>query len=212
MIAIGKKKTTDAVPAWHADFLNLLPDIRRHAVIAFRNLNSEAREEAIQETICNALRAYVRLVERDKTDLAYASVLARYGVAQVCSGRKVGGKLNARDVSSRYARRKQGFKVERLDRFDQEEQGWQEIVVEDRHAGPDVVAATRIDFRDWLNSLTERQRKIAVTLAGGETTNAAARKFNLTAGRISQVRRQLMEAWEAFTEETKTVSPMPAVA
>ena len=89
--------------------------------------------------------------------------------------------------------------MERLDRYDREEQGWQEIVVEDRRAGPAQVAATRIDFGDWWKLLTARQRKIANMLAIGETTNAAARKSGLTAGRISLIRRELMEAWLGFT-------------
>jgi hypothetical protein len=210
MIAIAKEKTKDTVPVWHKDFLALLPAIRRHASIAFRILNPEAREEAIQETVCNAMVAYRRLVELGKTNIAYPSVLARYGVAQTRSGRKVGGKLNGCDCMSRYARQKQGFQVERLDRFDQEEQGWQEIVVEDRHAGPDVVAATRIDFGDWLKTLTNRQRKIADLLAIGETTKTAAERFGLTAGRVSQVRRELKQAWEVFVGDSGCGRRAPA--
>ena len=62
-------------PAWHADFEAMIPTIENHAKIAFRHLDPEAREEAVQETLCNACQAYVRLVELGKTDVAYASVL-----------------------------------------------------------------------------------------------------------------------------------------
>lgn len=179
----------------------MLPAIRQHARIAFRDLDAEAKEEAEQEVICNAMRAYVRLVELDKTKIAYASALARYGVSQVRTGRKVGGKLNVKDVTSEYAQQKKGIKVERLDRYDQDEQGWREIVVEDRHAGPAEVAATKIDFDDWLKRLTSKQRRIAGMLALGETTRAVATKVGLTDGRVSQIRRELMEAWEDFTAE-----------
>jgi hypothetical protein len=122
-------------------------------------------------------------------------------------GRQVSCKLNGRDLLSRYAQQKQGFQVERLDRYDTEEQGWQETVVEDRHAGPDLVAATRIDFADFLNTLANKQRKIANFLANGETTKAAARKFRLTAGRVSQVRRELKQAWEAFVGDSGCRTP-----
>jgi DNA-binding NarL/FixJ family response regulator len=106
--------------------------------------------------------------------------------------------LNVKDMTSEYAQRAKGIKVERLDRYDQEEQGWQEIVVEDRHAGPADIATTRIDFRNWLNELTERQRSIANLLAVGETTRAVATKVGITDGRVSQVRRELMVAWREF--------------
>jgi len=35
-------------------------------------------------------------------------------------------------------------------------------------------------------------------LATGETTNAAAKKFRISAGRISQLRRELEESWKKF--------------
>jgi len=77
----------------------MIPRITRIAKISFRHLKPEAREEAVQEVLCNAWQAYDRLVERGKAGLAYASVLARYGVKQTLDGRKVGGRLNVRDVS-----------------------------------------------------------------------------------------------------------------
>ncbi len=71
MIAIPKEKTEEVTPAWHDGFLTMLPTIRRHATIAFRELDDEASEEAVQEVICNAMRAYVRLAELGKTNVAY---------------------------------------------------------------------------------------------------------------------------------------------
>jgi hypothetical protein len=164
MIAIAKQKSARTQPAWHQDFLAMLPTIRRHAQIAFRDLDAEARAEAVQEVTCNAMVAYRRLVELGKTDVAYASVLAKYGVAQTRAGRKVGNKLNARDVLSRYAQHKQGFAVEQLDRYRKEDEGWMEILVEDHHAGPAEIAATKIDFADWMKMLT----------ANSHTNNAGA--------------------------------------
>ena len=94
-------------PAWHDAFMEMVPAIETHAKIAFRHLDAEAREEAIQEVICNACCAYARLVELKKTDLAYPSALARFGVAQTKDGRKVGGQLNCRDVLSDYCQQKE---------------------------------------------------------------------------------------------------------
>ncbi len=77
--------------AWHAGFLAMLPAIRRHLRLAFRGLDPEARAEAVQEGICNAMIAYRRLYQRGKLDRAYPSPLAIYAARQVRDGRKVGG-------------------------------------------------------------------------------------------------------------------------
>jgi len=66
---VAKGKTNHIPPAWHQDFLDMLSAIRRHARITFRDHDDEAREEAVQEVACNAMRAYVRLVELGKTNV-----------------------------------------------------------------------------------------------------------------------------------------------
>jgi len=99
MVALAKsRRPRKSVPAWHARFLEMLPAIVQHARISFRHLRPEARAEAVQEVVCNTCCAVARLAELGKLDLAYPSVLARFGVAQVKDGRKTGSKLNCRDV------------------------------------------------------------------------------------------------------------------
>ncbi len=189
------------VPAWHAGFLRLLPDIRRQAQIRFRHADPEQRAYAVQEIIADTLVAYVRLAELGKEDLAYATPLVAYAAAKFRAGRRVGSRLNVRDVMSRYCQRRKGVRVERLDHFDQRAGEWQEIVVEDRHSSPAEVASVRIDFRAWLQTLSVRNRRLAETLATGESTECVARMFALTAGRVSQLRRELHDSWCVFTEE-----------
>ncbi len=186
------------VPQWHKPFLLMLPKIRQHAAVSFRHLKPEAREELVQEVVCNALKAYVRLVQLNKVDLAYPSVLARYGVAQVKDGRKVGSKLNVHDVSSQYAQQQKGFHVERLDQYDTSEDAWLEVFIEDKNSGPAAVAMMKMDFTAWLKSLPYRVRRIAKLLATGEKTGTVAKKFDLSAGRISQLRRELAKSWKKF--------------
>ncbi len=193
---------------WHRQFLALLPQIVQHAKFAFRHLRGEARQDAIQETIANALVAFVALVRRGKMSIAYPTVLARYAVAQIKDGRRVGNALNCHEVLSPYAQRLKRFTVDRLDHFDPEDQKWCEVLVEDRHAGPDEIARTRIDFSDWLDSLKRRDRRVAEFLAQGESTSSAARRFRVSAGRISQLRRELAANYRAFVGD----DPGPANA
>ena len=85
-----------------------------------------------------------------------------------------------------------------MDKFDQQQEAWLEVLVEDRRAGPAEVAATRIDFSAWLRCLPRRLRKIASFLAGGENTTAAAKRFRLSPGRVSQIRQELLQNWRRF--------------
>ena len=209
MIAFAKKThQSKSATSRNAKFIDMLPSISRYARFAFRSLKAEAQEEAVQEVIAKAFVAFVRLVELGKTDLAYPTVLARFGVAQFKSGRRVGMKLNCKDVLSAHAQMQNGITVDRLDRFDQEENEWREVIVEDRRAGPAETAAARIDIAAWLKTLTSNQRKIAKTLAVGETTKGAARKFRITPGRVSQTRRELKMAWDEFVSERPIPNPV----
>ena len=203
MVSIaGKARPRRPVPHWHKAFLAMLPQIIGHARISFRHLKPEARAEAVQEVVCNSLKAFVRLVELGKADIAYPSPLARYAVAQVCDGRKVGCKLNVRDVLSPYCQRQKNVIVERLDHFDEEENAWAEAVVEDTRTAPvaDIVAF-RGDFAAWLRILPRRNRRIAEFLALGNRTSDAARKFGVSEGRVSQLRRELAGSWRRFVGE-----------
>jgi len=182
-------------------FEQMLPRIRRQAAIAFSDYDAEARDDLVAEVIANAYCAFVRLAARGKTDLGYAVPLTMFAVRQVKDGRRVGGKHSIGDVMSPYAQRQKGFTVQPLDRSNDTGETWQEIVVEDRYAGPDVVATTRIDFGEWLRSLPKRTERIATRLAVGDTTGDVARRFDVTPSRISHLRRELMSSWRTFQGE-----------
>ena len=122
------------------------------------------------------------------------------------SGRRMGAKLNIKDVSSDHFQINRGIAVKRLDRYDAAQAAWQEVVVEDKRSGPAEIAAMRIDFASWLLTLTRRERRVAQVLATGETTNATAQHFGVSASRISQLRRHLQEAWETFVEDRPACS------
>lgn len=194
---VGSRR--ESVPAWHARFLEMLPQVERHAKVVFRHLDTEARAEAIQAVVCNACAATARLAESGKLDLAYPTVLARYAVAQYRDGRRVGCKLNIRDVSSPYCQRRKRITVDRLDHFDDEEGVWREAVVVDKRNSsvPDTVAF-RCDFADWLDDLPGRDRRIAEFLAIGNGTSEAAQAFQVSPGRISQLRREFVDSWRDF--------------
>lgn len=75
------------------------------------------------------------------------------------------------------------------------------MVENDRTPVPDQ-AAFRIDFPQWLGTLSARDRRIVNDLATGERTGDVARKFGVSAGRVSQLRGQLKESWEEFVGDS----------
>jgi hypothetical protein len=193
-------------PDRDAKFLAMLPRIRRRAAYYLRRLPRKDRAEAIEEVVARAFVNYVRLIERGKAELAFAGPLARYGAYQYLSGRRVGNRMNGQDVTSDYCRQKTKVSLEQLNHFDTPTDEWQEILVEDKHSGPAEVATTRIDFSAWLESLPVRTRHVAETLATGEGTSHVARMFDCSASRISQLRRELHQAWSTFTGEAAAVT------
>ena len=198
MIAHAKKLRAQTL---QDKFLDMLPSIRQQARFAFRAETPERRDDFVTEVIANCWVAFVRLVERGPEDAIYPTPLVQYAIRQVRDGRKVGSKLNVNDVSSEYAQRSKGFMLESLVRYNQRKEEWKEVLVEDRHAGPAETAASRIDFSEWLRSLPRRSRRIAETLALGETTKKAAKRFHISPARVSQIRWELMEDWQAFRGE-----------
>jgi hypothetical protein len=202
MIApVHKSLHDDSIPAWHAGFLGMLPQITRYAQAAFRHLDAECRDDLIEEVIANAMIAYVRLVELGKADLGYPTVMARFAIAQIRDGRRVGCRLNIRDVASSYAQRKKHLVVERLDRFDEAEGSWREAVVEDHQTPIADQVAFRVDFPRWLATFNRRDRRIAELLAAGHKTGEVARRFGLSPGRISQKRAEYYRSWRKFHGE-----------
>lgn len=195
------RKPRRAYRTWHRAFLAMLPLMVQHFRLAFRHLPSEARAEAIQEATANACVAYQRLAVQGRTDRAFPSALARFAVRQVNDCRHVGTSQNIRDASSDLAQRKGRVILERLDQFDKDSQEWQEAVVEDYRTPVFDQVQFRVDFPRWLGQLTPRDRKVAQSLAVGRSTGEVAKQFGLSAGRISQLRQELHDSWQAFLGE-----------
>ena len=189
---------TDQEPV---DFLELLPLIQRYARQSFSSLNAEAREEAVQEVVANSFTAYRRLIKRGKIQAIAATPLARFAVAQTRDGRRVGGRLNIRDISSKHCQHHKGIELRSLEQVDAASGAWEQILVEDHSSTPADIVAIRLDFQSWLRSLSQQHRQVAEVLSTGEATLAVAKLFKVTSARVSQLRSQLKAAWNDFQGE-----------
>ena len=66
---------------------------------------------------------------------------------------------------------------------------------------PPDQAVFRIDFPAWLRTLTGRERRLIRAMAQNERTTDLSREFELSPGRISQLRRALRDAWLRYHGE-----------
>lgn len=85
-------------------------------------------------------------------------------------------------------------KPTRLDGFDPVELAW----IGDN---PAELAALRIDFPPFVASLSTRHRVFLTAVLQGHSTNEIAAMVGVSAGRVSQMRRELIEAWQMFVSD-----------
>lgn len=192
MIAPAKPAPNLTTATWQAGFVAMMPGIVKHARYKLRHLRAEARSEAVQDVLVTAMFFYVRLHQSRRRDLAYPSVLARFAVARYRDGRRAAHSMNSHDVLSPYQRRRSHS------RSNSASEAWNELLIEDRHAGPAQTAAARIDFAEWFSSLSRRDQKIARALAQGDATREVAARFHVSPGRISQKRREFLDSWRRY--------------
>jgi hypothetical protein len=184
--------------------LTLLPRLRRHAELTFGFLHCPAeRADCVQDAVALAWAWYRCLAQRGRDAADFAAALASFAVRAVRSGRRVTGSEPSQDVLSVTAKLRHGVRV-----FHLSEKGplaissWHEAVTDNARTPPDEQAAFRIDFPAWLATRTDRDRRLIADLAVGERTGDVARKYGLSAGRISQLRRAFCEDWARFCGET----------
>jgi hypothetical protein len=205
--------------AAHAEFLALAPVIERHARVVFRHRKPVDREEAIAESVAAAFESYVALKARGKDPVRdFPSMMATFAVLHVKDGRHVGGRSSSQDVLSRKAQGRHRFRVESLPASlrnshdglysavgGQEQQDVFEERLHDntRTPVPDQVCF-RLDWPAFLQTLTQRDRGLAGFLAMGHSAKAAAEQFNLSPGRVTQLRQRWRREWLTFQGETSS--------
>ena len=181
-------------------FVTLLPRLQRQAERAFQFLRCPAeRADCVQDAIALAWAWYCRLAARGQDAAAFPATLAAFAVRAVQAGRRVTGSEPSQDVLSVTAKLRHGVRVVRLpESIDRASQAWKEGLADNGRTPPDEQAAFRLDFPAWLATRTERDRRLIADLTVGERTGDVARKYGLSAGRVSQLRRAFCEDWARF--------------
>jgi hypothetical protein len=219
MIAAAKWFRSPSTDQLGAKFLVLLPRLQTHARIHFRDIRCpETRADKIAETIALAWRWYRRLEEKGKDVLRFPMAFAALAVKAVRCGRRVCGQERAKDVLSATAQHRHGFRVEYLpvaprtafaSLYAQPQGQKLQDTFEERLAHntqtpvPDQ-ASFRIDWPQFLRSLTERDRRLAEFLALGHSAKKAAATFGLSPGRVTQLRQSWCKQWRRCQEADAT--------
>ena len=171
-------------------FVKYLPVIRRYARFAFRNLDLEKREESISNTVALAWKAWHRLNERDRAnEPGILKAVAWYSIRQTKAGRRIDSAGKPRDPLALRCYGKANFEP-----FDLNELVGKNTSVSD-------AVSFRVDVPEFLRTLNDRQRNIALDLAAGMTTTDAAAKYGVTPGRISQFRREFKTMFDRHFAE-----------
>jgi len=195
---------------------DLLPKIERHACIFFRHIRcDDQRADKVAETVAVAWQWYRRLAERGKDVNQFLMTFVFLAARAVRSGRRLCGMERAKDVLSPRAQRRHGFRAEPLPqstrrshdclhaliRGQQEMDAYEERLQDNMVTSPAEAAAFRIDFPEFLGGLSQRDRELAMYLSLGHRASAAATRFGLTPGRVTQLRQGWCGQWRRFHGE-----------
>jgi hypothetical protein len=179
----------------HATFESLVPRLRTHARVRFRHLRPADRDEAVADVIAYGFVSFLRLKERGKDPATFPAVFAHFVAQAVANGRGVVRRLSARDLLGRP--RGERVTIRKLD-DPMPGGGWWRDLTLDRRARVDEQAAFNIDFPAWLATLSAVKRHVAELLARGHGTDEVALGTGVSAGRVSQLRRELADSWFDF--------------
>jgi len=200
----------------HSHFTSLLPRIELHGRIYFRHLRCQhQKDDAIQEMRALAWKWFLRLQEcgKDPQDFikSFTTLLAR----AVNSGRRLVGMEKCKDAMNHATQRRDGFSVEALphshrishDQLHSNNGQRRQDTVEERLRDntvtpiPDQVQF-RLDWSAWIATLTGIERRLIGAMADGERTKDISQRFELSPGRISQLRREFHSDWTRFCGES----------
>jgi hypothetical protein len=183
-----------------AAFLDALARILKVAHFGFRHIRcSDRREDCVCETVALCWVWYLRLVRKGRNPAEFMSALARYGVRAVHSGRRACGQERANDVLSPRCQRRRRFRVTTLPQVRVPDSDVFEEALNNNTQTPvpDQVQF-RCDFRAWEDRLPTAKQRLLKALALGHRTTDLATAFELSAGRISQLRKELSLDYAAF--------------
>src|SRR5262245_50445414 len=205
-----------SVEVLHVRFLALVPRIETHATIFFRGIKCPVtKEDKVQECVALGWKWFLRLAEQGKDVFAFPMAVAALLARAVRCGRRLCGQERAGDVLSFVAQQRHAFRVERLPSSTRSPHehlyadphgqalldALEERLRDNTVTPPPDAAAFRVDWPLFLVGLTQRDRDLALFLSLGHSGKAAAAKFGLSPGLVTQLRQRWCREWRACQGE-----------
>jgi hypothetical protein len=184
-------------------FLSLMPTIERQGRIFFRHLKCvHERQDAMAEMMALTWKSFLQLVRRGKDPSRFPSTLASFVARAVYNGRRLCGQEKSKDVLSPLCQRKHDFGVCPFPGFSSLHGNIFDEALHDNTQTPVLdQVAFRFDFPAWLQTRTDRERRIMLDLMRGERTLDVSKKYGTSPARISQLRRDFQQDWNQFCQE-----------
>ena len=134
---------------------------------------------------------------RTKSNQQLFAILVDYKLRTL---RRLCGQERAKDVLSPQAQQRRGFTVSPIPKGSSLDGNVFDEALRDntRSEVPDQVAF-RMDFPEWLSTMSDRNRHIAEDMTMGDSTLELSGRHRVSPGRISQLRREFKQDWESFT-------------
>jgi len=188
------------------EFVGMMVDIENIAACAFSELNPEARQEAVAESVAMCWQNHLHCQQVGKDP--GASSMAYYAVQGVRSGRRMAGSSST-DVLSPQTQIMGRAKVQSLDAMpvlDGSAEGgawWSctEALVDRRvWERPPERVRIKLDYGAFLRwpRVTEQERQVFNMLARGYGTGEIAEKLEVSAPRVCQIKQAIGEKLEGF--------------
>ena len=198
-----KKTATASLTDLQVRFLEICERIETHARIYFRNVKCWVQKsDFVAETIALAWKWFRRLAQQGKDAREFASILASYAARAVRSGRRITQQVKAKDILSEVAQQRHGFSISKLPDFSTlSDNPLSDALIDNTRSPVPEQVQFRLDFPAWLRTRTDRDRRLIGDMAMGQRTLDLSRRYGLSPGRISQLRREFHDDWLRFCGE-----------
>ena len=198
-------KVTDKLPLSRqqeveaeAKFLELMPAITTMAKAAFKNCNSDKQDDALQSVLVASYWSVRQLAKNGRLNEAFSTPIGWFAIKAYRSGRVGGVPMNSTDALAESTRARKRVHIESYNNHGRIKKGWGEIFMTDGRVNVAKEVCFKIDYEGWIDTLQDRQRQMLEGMIAGDTTSELAEKFRVSPGRISQIRRELVESWKNY--------------
>jgi hypothetical protein len=173
------------------DYQQALPHIEALARTRFLRVKDPgSREDAVANVIAIGWKQWLSAIRHGKNPRDFIGSIVDKAIRQVRSGRRLDRQESPNDVLSPRAQSSRGFSFDSLPN-DLDGDG-----PCDRTTPPPDQAAFREQYGTLLGEMGQRKRRIVEDMAAGGETQELAARHRVSAGRISQIRREAERSWK----------------